>query len=87
MKVAKLQSFSLNESELQDLFPVLGVGVRGMPYEQLVKFWCSGRCAAVELAGPKAYSTAAGLVPQLRGRFAANDIEAAVWHADGLCAL
>jgi hypothetical protein len=87
LKVAKLQSFSLNEPELQDLFPLLGsesVERGPVPYEQRVKFWCSGLCVAVSLSGPDAHGTVANLAPQLRQRFAANDLEAAVWHSEGL---
>jgi nucleoside-diphosphate kinase len=84
LKVTKLQSFALNEPELQGLLPLLGDRGDRVPYEQQLKFWCRGACVAVELSGPDATGAVATLATQLRRRFAANELEAAVWHADGL---
>ena len=76
MTVTKLQSFLLKESELAELFPIIGADG---PYEQLVKFWTSGTSFVCELRGVSALSAAAEVVAGIRARYATNDVEAALW--------
>jgi nucleoside-diphosphate kinase len=78
MTVTKLQSFLLKESELAELFPIIGADG---PYEQLVKFWTSGTSFVCELRGVSALSAAAEVVAGIRARYATNDVEAALWCA------
>ena len=81
--MSKLQSFGLKESELQDLLPMLQLA--SVPYEQAVKFWCSGACIAVELKGRDAVGILkGGLLARLQATYGANELEGGVWFADGL---
>jgi nucleoside-diphosphate kinase len=81
LKVTKLQSLLLKEAELEELFPIIGANG---PYEQLVKFWCSGTSCIVEVQGPDANSALPSLVKRLRAKYASNDVEAALWSSERL---
>ena len=76
LKVSKLQGVVLAESELMEVLPLLGLG--SSTYEQMVKFWCSGMCVAVELKGSRCEEILPPLVDRLRQKFASNALEQAV---------
>ncbi len=82
LRVSKLQSFGLKESELQDLLPLIGVNESIIPYEKSIKFWSSGMCVALELKGNRIGDIMPSLVAELRQRFAHNEMEAAVRELD-----
>lgn len=82
--VSKLKSVALKESELGELLPMLGLDT--MPYEATAKFWCGGGVShAIELKGvPDCRAVVSDMAQRLRRHYGTNDIEAAVWYADGL---
>lgn len=84
LTVSKLKSVALNESELGDLLPLLGI--ESMPYEANAKFWCGGGLShAIELKGVSdCRELVSDLAQRLRHKYGSNEMEAAVWYADGL---
>jgi nucleoside-diphosphate kinase len=81
MKIIDIQSILLEESELCEIFHIIGAIA---PLDQLLKFWRSGMSVILRVEAENCSQTVVQAVEGIRSRYRANEIESAAWYGDGL---